>query len=225
MPKVLIIDDDHELLNSVQMVLKREGFIADVADCLEEADALLGGFAFDLIILDWNLPDGEGIDYLARLRKTGVHVPIIMLTGQHDVEKKIAGLDGGADDYLTKPFNRVELVSRIRAVLRRPQVMETTVLSGAGVVLDTRALKVTWQGAELKLTKQEYQLLELLMRHKGEVFSHNALVERAWSTMSESSPDTVRVHMSRLRKKFENGAAECPIRTVHGQGYVFDEDQ
>lgn len=224
MSKVLIIDDDHELLNTVQMALKHEGFVADVADCLEEADSMLAGFEYDLLILDWNLPDGEGIDYLGRLRKKGMHVPIIMLTGQRDVENKIAGLDGGADDYLTKPFNRAELVSRMRALLRRPKAIETNIITGGGITLDTRSLKVSWHGKELKLTKQEYQLLELLMRNKGEVFSHNALVERAWSTMSESSPDTVRVHMSRLRKKFEDGPAPCPVRTVHGHGYMFDAD-
>lgn len=224
MSKVLLIDDDHELLNSLQMALKKEGFVADTADCLNEADAMMADFEYDLLVLDWNLPDGEGVDYLARLRREGKHIPIIMLTGQRGIENKISGLDGGADDYVTKPFNRAELLSRIRALLRRPQAMETNMLQGGGVTLDKRSLKVMWHGTELKLTRQEYQLLELLMRHKGEVFSHSALVERAWSTMSESSPDTVRTHMSRLRKKFEDGPTPCPVQTVHGQGYKFEVD-
>lgn len=221
MSKILVIDDDCQLAESIKSALSREGFIVDIADCGSEAESMLKGFDYDLIILDWRLPDTEGIDLLKKLRGLGLQLPVLMLTGMKDTENKIAGLETGADDYLTKPFNRAELASRIRALLRRPRALAEALLNVSGVSLDLRTLKVTWHGTELKLTKQEYQLLELLMRHKDQVFSQDQLVDRAWPTLSDSSRDTVRVHMSRLRKKFENGPAPCPLRTVHGQGYVF----
>ncbi|MBX9685413.1 MAG: response regulator transcription factor [Candidatus Obscuribacterales bacterium] len=224
MAKVLVVDDDEKLSDTIQEVLTRGGLIVDQALCAEDAEPMLAGFTYDLLILDWMMPGMHGIDFLAKIRAKGLKTPVLMLTGMDTVDNKIAGLDNGADDYLTKPFDRKELLARVRAMLRRPQLVESTVLNLAGVTLDTKTLKVTWQGSEIKLTKQEYQLLELLMRHKNEVFSHDALVERAWSSMSESSADTVRVHMSRLRKKFEGGVADCPLQTVHGKGYVFVAD-
>jgi DNA-binding response OmpR family regulator len=221
--KILLVDDDDNIILSVEEILTRNGYIVDIANRVEDADAMLAGFTFDLIILDWMLPGITGIDFLAKIRARGITTPVIMLTGMGESENKIRGLETGADDYLTKPFNREELLSRVRAVLRRPaMISQGSELQVSGVLLDTKSLKVTWHNKELQLTRQEYQLLELLMRNKNEVFSHDALVERAWSSFSESSPDTVRTHMSRLRRKFEEISDQpCPIRTVYGKGYMF----
>lgn len=223
MSKILLVDDDDNIVLSVEEILVRNGYIIDVASRVEDADGMLGGFTYDLIILDWMLPGTTGIDFLEKIRARGINTPVIMLTGMRESDDKIRGLETGADDYLTKPFNRQELLSRVRAVLRRPaMIIQGSELQVAGVSLDTKSLKVTWHGKEMQLTRQEYQLLELLMRNKNEVFSHEALVERAWSSFSESSPDTVRTHMSRLRKKFEEISDEpCPIKTVYGKGYMF----
>ncbi len=222
--KILVIDDDYELSETTQQSLVNEGFVADVAHSVAEAQPMLFGFAYDLIILDWMMPNVSGIEFLAELRREGVHTPVLMLTGMDSLEHKEAGLDTGADDYLTKPFSRRELLARVRALLRRPQQLVNTELSSANISLDTRSLKVLCGDQEIKLTRQEYLLLEFLMRNKNEVFSSEALVERAWSSLSESSPDTVRVHMSRLRKKLSPDLDSCPIRTLHGQGYVFKDD-
>jgi DNA-binding response OmpR family regulator len=203
--------------------LTRAGFVVDLAESAEEGGELLKGFVYELIILDWTLPGAQGIDFLRSLRAGGKPIKVLMLTGNNTIDHKAAGLDSGADDYLTKPFDLRELAARVRALLRRPQVLESTELAAANVVLDTRSQRVLWHGVELKVTNQEYQLLELLMRNKNEVFSHDALVERAWSSFSESSAETVRVHMSRLRKKFEGGATPCPVKTVHGKGYIFED--
>lgn len=221
MSKILLIDDDYVLTESIQDALQDDNFIADVANSPADALAMLDGFVYDLIIMDWVMPDMHGIELLAMLRKKGLTTPVIMLTGMSLVDNKVQGLETGADDYLTKPFAMKELISRVRALLRRPKTLVSSELSRSGVVIDVKSSRVSWHGKELKLTKQEFQLLEFLMRHHDEVFSHDALVERAWSSWSEASPDAVRMHMSRLRKKFDNNSDACPIRTVHGKGYMF----
>ncbi len=224
MPKILVVDDDIELSNTTKQSLKDEGYIIDVANSVADARPMVYGFDYDLLILDWMMPDTTGIEFLEELRNKGIQKPVLMLTGMDSFDNKATGLDTGADDYLTKPFNRKELLARVRALLRRPTKMESLELCFSGITLDTRSLKVTRDGEEIKLTKQEYLLLEFLMRNCEEVFSQEALVERAWSSLSESSPDTVRVHMSRLRKKLSADLDTCPIRTVHGQGYFFKKD-
>ncbi len=224
MSKILVLDDDEKLADSIQEILISAGYIVDQANSVEEADPMLSEFTYDALIIDWVMPGMHGIDYVAKLRTRGFKTPILMLTGMNSTEQKISGLENGADDYITKPFEGNELVARVRALLRRPALTEIKTLEVAHLELDPRNQSAKWHGKDLKLTKQEYQIVELLMRHKNEVFSHDALVARAWSSMSESSPDTVRVHMSRLRKKFEGAATECPIKTLHGKGYVFQTD-
>lgn len=224
MSKILLVDDDERIAEVVIEVLGKSGYIVDHAASAEEAEDLLKGFSYDLLILDWVMPGMHGIELLARLRARQINSPVLMLTGIDATDNKVAGLDTGADDYLTKPFDRKEFLSRVKALLRRPKKIETSELSVSNVTIDPIKHKVTWHGKEIKVTPQEFQLLELLMRHKNEVFSHEALAERAWSSFSESSTDTVRVHMYRLRKKFVGGSTECPLRTVHSRGYVFADD-
>ena len=222
MAKILIVDDDEQIANSVQEFLERAGFIVDQANCVEDAEPMIAGFDYDLLVLDWVMPGKHGIQFLAQLRAGGFKNPVLMLTGLDTVDHKVSGLENGADDFLTKPFEGRELVARVRAMLRRPELSESDLLVLSNVSLDKRTQRVQWHGNDVKLTNQEYQLLELLMRNKNEVFSHDALVSRAWSSMSESSADTVRVHVSRLRKKFEGAPTECPLKTLHGKGYVFE---
>ncbi len=222
MSKVLVVDDDISLSQSVQETLTAFGYVVDVANSVDEAETMLFASIYELIILDWVMPEVHGIDYLARLRGRGVQTPVIMLTGMNTIDHKSAGLDTGADDYLTKPFNTKELLARVRALLRRPPVMKSSLLAVSNVSIDTKTLQVKCLENEVKLTRQEFLLLEFLMRHPNQVFNSEALVERAWSTLSESSPDTVRVHLSRLRKKLES-AGVSPIKTHHGQGYLFED--
>jgi DNA-binding response OmpR family regulator len=219
--KILMVDDDQNLAETVKAVLNKSGYVVDLAGDTKEAELLLLTSIYEIIILDWVMPGMSGIEFLSELRRKGIKSRVVMLTGQNDVEDKITGLESGADDYVTKPFHSTELLSRIRAILRRPEVLTTNELQAGGLTLDARKFTATWQGVDVKLTKQEYQLLELLMRNKNEVLSVDAIVERAWSSMSESSSDTVRVHLSRLRKKIEAIAEPCPIKNVHGRGYVF----
>ena len=221
MSKILIVDDDIGLCDAVSSTLASCGYVVDQANDPLEAEEMLFGFTYDLIILDWMMPHSTGIEFLSKIRASGLQTPVIMLTGMSSIENKSDGFDTGADDYLTKPFHMKELLARVRAVLRRPKSMQESAVTLSGFTLDTRTKEVHFKDEAIKVTRQEYLLLEFLMRNPGQVFPQEVLVERAWSSLSESSPDTVRVHMSRLRKKLKEYTDSCPIETVHGLGYKF----
>jgi DNA-binding response OmpR family regulator len=224
MSRILVIDDDAWLTQSLGESLSAAGYVVDKALSAKEADSLLANSTYELIILDWEMPEVSGIDFLVAIRRRGIETAVLMLTGRDSIDDKTSGLDEGADDYLTKPFNTKEFLSRVRALLRRPHKVESSELVVNDFVLDQLSRRVFRNSVEIKLTKQEFLLLEFLMRHKDQVFNSEALVDRAWSSMSESSPDTVRAHMANLRRKLEIDGAECPIRTLHKQGYMFVSD-
>jgi DNA-binding response OmpR family regulator len=221
MAKILLVDDDVHLAESIEETLSGHGFIVDMAANVQEAEGLLAVSQYDLIVVDWMMPHKTGIEFVGELRSKGWHAPILMLTGRDSVEDKATGLEQGADDYLVKPFNSKELVARVRALMRRPARYEEPQIQINEFVLDTGNRSLYRNGKQIALTKQEYALLEFLMRNKDQVFSSEALVERAWSSFSEASPDTVRVHITRLRKKLESEGDESPIKTLHRQGYAF----
>lgn len=222
MAKILLVDDDVSITEAIQDALDENGLIVDAAHSCLEGESFLEASEYDLLILDWMMPSKTGIQWLPELRNKGLTLPVLMLTGKDSIDEKAAGLDVGADDYLTKPFHIKELQARVRALLRRPKGLESSEVRSGDLVLDTRSRKIFRGETEIKLTKQEFLLLEFLMKNRGGVFSADALVERAWSSLSESSPDTVRVHMTRLRKKLDIDGAPCPIKTVHRQGYVLE---
>lgn len=221
MSRILIVDDDAWLTQTLQESLTGAGYVADRAASAKEADNLLSKAPYELIVLDWEMPEKSGLNFLVEIRKRGVQTPVLILTGRDSIDDKTTGLDEGADDYLTKPFNTKEFISRVRALLRRPHQVESSSLTINDITLDQLSKRVTRNSVEIKLTKQEFLLLEFLMRHKDQVFNAETLVDRAWSSLSESSPDTVRAHMANLRKKLQVDGADCPIRTLHKQGYIF----
>lgn len=222
MAKILVVDDDVNLGDTVREILGHVGHLVDFASSGVEAEAIIFVSTYDLMIFDWEMPQLSGVDLLKRLRTQGVQTPVLMLTGRSGIDDKELGFDCGADDYLTKPFDSRELISRTKALLRRPAVIEAPEIRVGDIVLDSKAKRVLRAGAEITLTKQEYLLLELLMRNKDEVLSVEAIMSRAWSGWSDCSPDSVRVHITHLRKKLgTNNGGESPIRTVHRQGYLF----
>ncbi len=224
MAKILIVDDDSKITDSLGEGLGALDYIVDVAHNAADADEMIAVSQYDCLIVDWQMPHKSGIEFVSELRRRGVQVPVLMLTGMSSVEDKSTGLDTGADDYLTKPFAFRELVSRLRALLRRPKVLQSENITSGELSVNTVTRQVWSAGEELILTRQEYLLLEFLMRNRSQIFSSEVLIERAWSTMSESSPDTVRAHMANLRKKLRVRNSDCPIKTVHGQGYVFRDE-
>ena len=224
MAKILLADDDTELTEGLCDWLSDEDHVVDTAENGEDALALMQRFPYDLIILDWKMPGLTGVEVCNRYRKDGGVAPIIMLTAKGEIADKEQGLDSGADDYLVKPFQPRELSARIRALMRRPRSVEASVLQVGNISMDPDAFKVTRSGHEVQLSKKEFALLELFMRNPGHVFSIDALIDKIWASEKEASPDTVRVHLTRLRGKIEIDGLPTLIKTVHGVGYKLDTE-
>ncbi|MFN8658269.1 MAG: response regulator transcription factor [Candidatus Obscuribacterales bacterium] len=219
MAKILVVDDDKDLCGFVCDALEFDGHVVEASHEGDEALTRLALSSYDTIVLDLDLPRVSGIDICKKLRRDNVATPIIMLTGRDTTDDKLTGLDSGADDYLTKPFEVKELCARVRALLRRSSGSTGDVLKVGEVVLDPVQYMVTVRGQELKLLPKEFQLLQFLMRHPGRVFSHDALLSQVWNLESDATDEAIRSCMKRLRKKLEEAAAEPLIETVHRVGY------
>lgn len=224
MAKILVVEDNHEMAKNILEHLKEEKHVADWAECGDAALTLLASYPFDLIILDVMLPDMRGTEVCTRYRNQQGETPILMLTGMNTIDAKEKGLDAGADDYLTKPFDLRELSARIRALLRRPQVLRSDALNARKVVLDTQTLRVTRAGEPVKLLAKEFALLEYLLRRKDQVLSVEDLLNNVWKSDSESSPDAVRQTIKRLRTKIDVEGEPSLITTVVGLGYTIESD-
>lgn len=217
MAKILLVEDEHDLAEAIVDWLGDEYHVVEVA---QEGTDVLPRFhetSYDLAILDLMLPGMDGLTLCRRLREAGALMPILMLTAKKSIESKEAGLDAGADDYLTKPFQLRELSARVRALLRRPLTQPREVLNCEGLTLDRRTCTVTKYGEVVKLLPKEFVMLELFLRHQNEVLSVDTLLDRVWGTQSSIVPETVRTNIKTLRKKIEGSGAS--IQTVHSIGY------
>lgn len=222
MPKILIVEDDPAIAESIADALLRERYVVDKVDNFASGESYLTSIDYDVVILDWQLPDGEGPDLCKQYRDAGGTAPILMLTARSSTQDKLTGLDTGADDYLTKPFETGELLARIRALLRRPRVIQTKVVTARGITLDSTSRIVKAGEQELKLYPKEFALLELLMLNPGKVFSVDDLLDKVWPTDSEASVETVRQTVLRLRQKVETDEGNPLIRTLRNVGYRLD---
>ncbi|HEY9733438.1 MAG TPA: response regulator transcription factor [Drouetiella sp.] len=219
MPKLLLADDDKQLRQIVGDWLEHEHYIVDLAcDGLEAKEYLLSG-GYDLLILDWSMPQLTGIEVCKWFRARGGSTPILMLTGKDEIEHKETGFGAGVDDYLTKPFELRELTARLRALLRRVSVASSSTIKVGPLVLDPDTHGASVDGKSLTLTGTEFAVLEFLGRHPNQVFNANALLDRVWNNSAEVSPDTVRVYIKRLRAKFDALGHSDLIQNVHGVGY------
>ncbi len=223
MPKILVLEDDQEQSEPIKSSLQTAGHEVDAACDVATAKAYLEAIHYDVIILDWNLPDGTGIELLSELRASGKKVPVLMLTGNATIENKETGFHSGADDYLTKPFQMRELNLRVDALLRRPPSFEGLVLKARDLELDTRSFVVRKNGAPIKLQPREFALLLFFMRNQNTVFSCEAILERVWSTDAELGIESVRKSIQRLRASIDDKEGESSyIRTSHTHGYSFN---
>ncbi len=222
MAKVLVVEDDADTGATIKDLLVLESHTVEVVADGAEASSRLQQYDYDLIVLDWELPDTSGVEVLKDFRLRRGKTPVLMLTGRSDFADKEAGLDTGADDYLTKPFHPREFGARVRALLRRPVIVESETLELAGIAMDTRTRMVRLSGKELDLRPKEYALLEFLMRHPNETFSPETLLKRIWSSESEATESTVYSFMSLLRKKLSEEGSSDVIKTVYGRGYRFE---
>ncbi len=222
--RVLIVEDEVKMASLIRRGLREEGYAADVAINGEDALWMAQATDYDAIVLDVMLPGLDGFETCSRLRDDGVQAPVLMLTARDSVEDRVAGLDEGADDYLTKPFSFVELLARLRALGRRGPVDRPTVLEVGDLRLDP-ATKQVWRGeAEIRLSTKEFALLETFMRRPGEVLSRYRLLEHAWSYDYENRSNVVDVYVRYLRQKIDRPFGVESIETVRGSGYRLRQD-
>ena len=220
---ILIIEDEKKLVEILKKALHSERYAFDVAyDGKEGLEKALQN-NYSLIILDLSLPKKDGLDVCKELRAKFIHTPIIMLTARGVTEDRIKGLDVGADDYLLKPFSLDELFARIRAVLRRRKVTESTFISFQDLVLDGKKHVVSRGGKALSLTPKEYRLLETLLRNEGRAIPRAQLIEEAWGKDFKDINLELNVHMRYLRRKVDLGRKESLIKTVRGVGYILTD--
>jgi len=221
--RIVVVDDDEALRNAVRRALRLESYDVELAADGEEALARLGAVNADLVVLDVLMPGLDGITVCRRLRESGDRTPILMLTARDAVSDRVAGLDAGADDYLTKPFALEELVARVRALLRRSYPEDEGVLRVADLELNPRTRDVRRGERALELTRIEFALLELLMRNADVVLSRDVIFERVWGFDDAYASNTLDVYIGYLRRKTEAADEERLIHTVRGVGFVLRE--
>jgi two-component system, OmpR family, response regulator len=221
---VLVVEDEVKMAALIRRGLAEDGFAADVAANGEEALVMAGSMSYDAILLDVILPGIDGFETCKALREGGVWAPVLMLTARGAVEDRVSGLDGGADDYLTKPFSFAELLARLRALIRRDQSERPTVLEVGDLRLDPVSHRV-WRGeTEVGLSAKEFALLGAFMRRPGHVLTRLQLLEQAWEYDYEHRSNVIDVYVRYLRKKVDEPFDRKSIETVRGAGYRLRKD-
>src|SRR5881392_66649 len=217
--RVLVVEDEVKMASLIRRGLREEGLSADVAVKGEDALWMAQATEYEAIVLDVMLPGLDGFETCSRLREAGVWSPVLILTGRDAVEDRVAGLDGGADDYLIKPFSFAELLARLRALVRRGPIERPVMLEVGDLKLDPATRRV-WRGeAEVALSSKEFSLLEAFMRHPGEVLSRYRLLEHAWDYDYENRSNVIDVYVRYLREKIDRPFGLDSIETVRGAGY------
>lgn len=221
--RILIVEDEKELACSIAEGLQIDGFETEICENGEAALDLCLTEIYDLIILDLNLPGMDGMDVLHEFRKENRSTPVLILSARIQLSDKIAGFDEGANDYLTKPFHFEELEARIRSLTRRKFIQENISLTHGELCFDSKTRITTIRGKEIHLTKKETGILEYLLLHKDTYVSQETLIEHVWETNADEFSNSIRVHISSLRKKLRTGLGYDPIQNKIGQGYIMGE--
>lgn len=221
--RILIVEDEKELAASIAEGLQIDGFETEICENGEEALDLCLTETYDLVILDLNLPGMDGMDVLHEFRKENRSTPVLILSARIQLSDKIAGFDEGANDYLTKPFHFEELEARIRSLTRRKFIQENISLTHGELCFDSKTRVTTIRGKEIHLTKKETGILEYLLLHKDTYVSQETLIEHVWETNADEFSNSIRVHISSLRKKLRTGLGYDPIQNKIGQGYIMGE--
>ena len=223
--RILIVEDEARLARLIARVLAEEGYATETVG--EGRPALARALAepFDLLIVDWMLPDLDGVQVVRRLRAAEMNVPVLMLTARTQIEDRVEGLDAGADDYLSKPFAFPELLARVRALLRWPREdkkAQDSVLTVGDVTLDPNRHVVWRRGVQIDLSAKEFALLSTLLQRPGQIFTRSILLDTVWGGSTDVYTNVVDLYISYLRKKLDRDEEPSCIRTVRGVGYTFD---
>jgi two-component system cell cycle response regulator CtrA len=222
--RVLLVEDDSSVAKSIEMILKSEGYMVETTDLGEDAYELGKFYDYDIVILDLMLPDMHGYEVLKKLRADKVNVPILILSGLSELDSKIKGLGFGADDYLTKPFEKAELIARIKAIVRRSQGHAQSLIKIGELTVNLDSRTVDVKGKPVHLTGKEYGILELLALRKGTTLTKEMFLNHLYGGMDEPEVKIIDVFICKLRKKIEIAAdGENYIETVWGRGYVLRE--
>ena len=218
--KILLIEDDRQTADYIAKGLREHGHVVDKADNGRDGLYMATGETYDVMIVDRNLPQMDGLSLVKAARASGTKTPVLFLTTMGGVDDRVAGLEAGADDYLTKPFAFAELMARVSALARRPPIVTTTSLRAGDLEIDLLARTVTRAGKRIELLAQEFKILEYLMRHTGEIVTRTMLLEKVWDFHFDPKTNIVETHISRLRGKIDKGFDKPLLHTVRGAGYV-----
>jgi two-component system OmpR family response regulator len=218
--RILIVEDDPVLADGLTHSLRHVDYAVDCVGSGCEADNVLAAQSYDLVILDLGLPQIDGLEVLRRLRHRGSRVPVLVLTARDTLDDRVRGLDQGADDYLSKPFELAELEARVRALIRRGQSGGSSMLSHGALSLDTAGRRATLSGEPLELSAREFGVLEVLMLRSGRVVNKEQLADQLYGWDEEVGPNAIEVYVHRLRRKLE--PAGVVIRTIRGLGYLLE---
>jgi len=217
--RILVVEDEEAIADFLRQGLSEAGYAVDMAADGAEALHWVDIADYDVVVLDLMLPEVDGLEVCAELRRRGVPTPVLMLTARDTVEDRVAGLDSGADDYLVKPFAFAELLARIRALLRREPALKGTLLQVADLTLDTLSREVCRAGQPISLTSKEYSLLEFLIRHPNQTLTRTLIAEHVWDYDFDNLSNIIDVHIFALRRKLDDGHAVKLLHTVRGVGY------
>ena len=221
--RILLVEDDRSLSRAVSTILQKNNYSVDCVNNGQLALDYLEQDIYDAVIMDIMMPVMDGITALKNLRKRGNNIPVLMLTAKTEIDDKVEGLDNGANDYLTKPFHFQELEARIRSLTRRKFVQEDVCLKWNQLTFDTRTREASVNGVPLSLTRKESSLLEYFLLHQNRVISPEEMIEHIWDGSVNTFSNSIRVHISSLRKKLKAAIGFDPIQNKIGQGYILEE--
>lgn len=223
--RVLVVEDEMKIANAIGKTLKSEGYAVDVVYDGDEGYSMASTEPYDVIVVDRLIPgEYDGVSLIKELRKNKISTPVLMLTALSSVRQKTEGLDAGADDYLTKPFAIDELLARIRALLRRPKVLQQSLLRAGKLTLDQNTRVTSWDGEVVELTAKECALLEFLLRNKNVAVSKEKIINHVWDFDADILPNTVEVYVKYLRQKIDNKYNVKLIKTIRGFGYKIEDN-
>ncbi len=222
--RILVVEDNPRMAGVIRQGLVENGYAVDIANTGEDGEHMAAAEPYDVVILDIMLPDRDGIQVCRNLRRRKITTPVLVLTALSTTGDKVKGLDAGADDYLTKPFEFDELLARVRALLRRGEAQEASRLTFADLELDLLTRTVTRGGKSIKLTTKEFALLEYFMRNPNRVLTRTSIGEHVWDMNFDSDSNVIDVYVSMLRRKVDKGFDGRLIHTVIGTGYCLKED-